>query len=246
MLPHLPSEFEARLVSRRAEKGTVPQACHEALLRCSIDPAGVAIEKLVFLELSIWVEQEGQQESEMAGEHAYHNRQHLGDVITALSFFLECDHDLSSEDKTLCLIAMLLHDFRHEGAKANRLNINSISQEQKTVDQLKHPIMSKLSPAQLQKIKDCILGTQFSSLKELHEAYLANPMDSFLRMQAYINEADISASLTQALGFPLTRLFMVERDGVEPTLIQMQNTLQRFHRECLISTPVAKHYLNRI
>jgi hypothetical protein len=158
---------------------------------------------------------------------------------------LEFDQDLSLENKTLCLIAMLLHDFGHDGAKANKLNKNSMNQEQRTVQKLNHSALNLLSESQIQVICNWILGTQFSSVQEMHEQFLHNPSDRLLRMQTYINEADISASLTQALAYPLTRLFLLERDGIEPSLQDIQTTLQKFHQECLISTPVAKHYLNR-
>ena len=245
MALHPPAVFQESLTTRRAWQSTIPEACNAALERSGIDYATDSKEKKVLQALAIWVEQEGKRQAETSGEHAYHNRQHISDTLTALGFFLEFDQDLSPQDKTLCLIAMLLHDFGHEGAKANKENTNRVSQEQRTIDLLNHPSLALLEPSQIQTMKAWILGTHFPSVKAMHEAYLHNPSDRLLRMQAYINEADISASLTQALGYPLTRLFMLERDGVEPALPEIQRTLQKFHHECLISTPVAKHYLNR-
>lgn len=242
---HSPATFQEALTLRRAQQGSIPDACNGALARCNIDESLAATEKQVLKALAIWVEQEGRRQTDSTGEHPYHNRQHIADTLTALSFFLEFDEDLSPQDKTLCLIAMLLHDFGHDGAKANKINANAISQEQRTIYQLTHPSLTLLQGSQLQTIQEWILGTQFTIIEERHEAFKHNPEDRYLRMQTYINEADISASLTQSLGYPLTRLFLLERDGLEPALEKIQHTLQSFHRECLISTPIAKHYLNR-
>jgi hypothetical protein len=240
---HPPEVFQECLVQRRAEKGNIPQACKDAIERCGIDIRSK--EKKVLEDLALWVEQEGKHQAQTTGEHPYHDRQHISETLTALSFFLEFDQDLAPEDKTLCLIAMLLHDFGHDGAGANKLSSSPETQEQRTVEKIKHPALDSLSSSQLKVIRDWILGTQFSSVQDLHQKYLINPSDRLMRMQTYINEADISASLTQALGYPLTRLFLLERDGFEPSLLDIQTTLQKFHQECFISTPVAKHYLNR-
>ena len=182
------------------------------------------------------VEAEGQYRDQLGQELAYHNRIHISETLTALSYFLMVDRQLSHKDRMICLIAMAGHDYAHQG---NFFNALEKSQEEITAQLIGLNYLAGIPVVDKNIIHSLILGTEHGKIRPNHESFRTTPSDNLLLSQVLINEADIAASLLPDLSFELTKKILNERGQQDPSDALVESAFSSFVSSVFISSKPA-------
>jgi hypothetical protein len=182
-----PNEFQLCLVALYCEPFSLTRCAEQALARLSLTNQRDDNERQLmttFWRVVSAVEHEGQHRDARASELKYHNRQHVGATLTALSCFLRLDKVLSRHAQLIALIAMAGHDFGHQGLPNKELGAN---QEQITADAIKATCLQDLTPTDQSQIASLIMGTDPQLVPLNHHRYLENPQSSQELLQVFVN-----------------------------------------------------------
>ncbi len=242
---NVPSNYLATvLVKNRLLNLSFPTACANALEICNLtkDPR-ISYSKVFqgFTHIVNVVEAEGEKLSSKGIEPHYHNRKHFSDAVTALSIYLRYSENIPNKSALLALIATVSHDLGHRGKMNSEL---PFTQESLTAEWVLSELKPYLVDEELALVNQYILKTDPNVVSNNHADYLANPDDKGYYLQVLINEADISASLIPELCHPLTDSLLRERGILKPSKSDIQKLFTAFKSQVLISTDVAKYFLN--
>lgn len=184
------------------------------------------------------VDEDGRSRAGQGGELAYHNRFHVAQTLTALSYFLE-HSNFETQHRLLALIVMAGHDLGHQG-----LSNEALGQQQESLTyDLLEPIWHSLTAEQKAWAHQWLVGTDPSLVKANHERFLKQPHDPLLGMQVLINEADVAGSLTSEFGQELTRRLLIERGNPLPTEQDVRETHKQFVSQVPLSSKQARFFL---
>lgn len=144
------------------------------------------------------VEADGHQRAERGLELAYHNREHIRDVLVALKLLVEAsDKHLSQGDVQVTALAMVGHDLGHDGLPNRSLRELEI-QSWKMVHALLKPLA--LGRQTLTRIRTLILMTDPSGYPGLAQRQRRSALSSQMALAV---DADLFASLLPSRGFSL-------------------------------------------
>lgn len=144
------------------------------------------------------VEADGQQRFEQGHELAYHNRDHVRDVLLALNLLVEaCPDSLSAEDMHLTVLAMVGHDLGHDGLP-NRTPRELETQSWEMVRDLLAPLA--LGHRASRRISSIILMTDPKDYPRLARRRRNSVLATQIGLAV---DADLFASLLPSRGFML-------------------------------------------
>jgi len=138
-------------------------------------------------------------------EPKYHNRLHIADVLTAISFLIyiqsKIQGDLDNEWIACALLSAISHDFDHPG-KVNQFESEI---ESKTVQQLQPFLLNHQVPSHWRKtLERAILRSDFSLVKKNHELVKGKNFQCDQDwLIIFLNEADVMASASDKFGLQL-------------------------------------------
>lgn len=150
----------------------------------------------VAVQLLAQVEAEGAVAALAGGEPAFHNREHVGDVLDALLLLMREEPALGVEDKAVLLVAMIAHDFRHPG-RPNR----TLRELESAAYRAAQPALTGLSAREKRRVEHLILSTDPKGYDRL-----ARPLVHGRTAQACAQmavAADLLASVLPLRGFYL-------------------------------------------
>ena len=142
-------------------------------------------------------EAHGQALAAQSAENAYHNREHVSDVLIALGILLDHMGDaLTAEQKTLLILAMIAHDYGHNGS----INRTAFELEHASFQAVRPMLDAAAVPVRQQaRVRRLILLTDPHCQK-----WIAALTPGIFATQARLAvEADLMASLMPARGFYL-------------------------------------------
>lgn len=181
----------------------------------------------VALALAEKVEQMGRQAASLGHELPYHNRDHVADVLLALSaLFQPAATSLSVTDKALLVTAMLAHDLGHAG----RLNSHRYELEWQAW-QATAPLLAALPTRMQRAILHIILSTDPASYARLNRELPGK----YRHIAQIAVEADLWASIQPERGFYLGAQLGRELASSDPALAARLQSLDgrlRFLRHC--------------
>ena len=196
------------------------------------------------------VEADGVARQAQGIEPAYHNRQHIVEVLTATQMLLEAQQSalepiqtcLDLKQRLLLLIAAIGHDYLHDGglnqslADAERLSANAIQEIL---------LNAGLSLPDAQHVHDLIMATARANVVENHTTARSHPdaLDANLLAKLIISEVDIFASLMPNYGIKSGEKLAEEcrRAGVHnASMIASHQGRQFFLTNSFVSSPHAK------
>lgn len=147
-------------------------------------------------QLSAELESRGEAAAALGSEPAFHNREHICDVLTALRLLMQHAPELSLSDKSALLIAMIAHDFDHPG----RPNTSRRELEVRAWHDIA-PVLTPLPVQHRSSIRHLILSTDPAEYPRL-QRQLASSSARIARTQIAI-AADLMASILPLRGFYL-------------------------------------------
>lgn len=196
----------------------------------------------------------------------FHNTQHTQDVLTLLAALLKAWRDISDShkndhpipawhenDAATTMLAMLGHDWGHDGGPFDRLE----RLEDHAAQQTSMALKSLLSPNEVTFWNDDLLhtligGTDPRLQNKVHDRWLDEGDSRTAWLQVLACEADIGTSLLPAHGLFLSQLLNEERrqwcisqgtpdlDNTNILNNQVQMMRQKFLQHARISSPCAE------
>lgn len=175
-------------------------------------------------ELADMIEADGQSRRARGAEPAYHNRLHMADTLVGLTvLLLESRRDEAargaarpaSRGELLALLAMLGHDYLHDGS----INRSPGELELRSADALV-PVMQRhgLAAADRALVRELILRTDPSGVAASHQKLVGRRFATTDPdcLAVLVQEADILASSLPVPGLELTRSLAEEWERVDP------------------------------
>ncbi len=210
--PGLPRVFDGSLRWLVQSGYPTVQAGQQRLLRIAM-----AVSRLI--------EDEGAQQAAAGCEPAYHNRLHIADTVVAMTVLLRARRWVVGamgaavqREELLCLLAMLIHDFQHNG----RINTQPGEIERRSLEAfLPHALRLRIALDDWSLLNRLVLHTDPASVGALHEAFCAAPPTASRRIEAtemavLVTEADVLASALSHPGQALGHCLMRERAALDP------------------------------
>ena len=144
------------------------------------------------------VEADGQRRAERGCELAYHNREHVKDVLVALKLLADAaPNALAAEDLHLTILAMVGHDLGHDGLP-NRSPRQLEIQSSQMVCSLMDP--STLGHQRLRRLRTIILMTDPKDYPRLAQRSRSSVLSTQIALAV---DADLFTSLLPSRGFLL-------------------------------------------
>lgn len=164
------------------------------------------------------VEHEGALQADRGCEPSYHNRLHLADTVVSMATLLKARREWApravqslQHAELLCLLAMVIHDFQHQG----QINESPGEIERHSLQHfMPHARTLGLTRQDWTTLTRLVLNTDPASVGPLHDEFRAGmpvpqaPLE-LREMAVLVTEADVLASglprIGHALGEALTR-----------------------------------------
>lgn len=204
-----------------------PQAGSSA--RSGLQPAATArLLKAVQATARI-VEGEGARLAGLGREPAYHNRLHIADTLVGMACLLRVRREMASRGSSrtkshhplqpaemMGLLAMLIHDFQHDG----RVNDGPGELERRSLQQfLPHAKLIDLSLEEWNTLTRLVLNTDPATVGTLHDEFRASAASTatvpgaplnLRELAVLVTEADVLASVMRETGEALGRALTEE------------------------------------
>lgn len=182
-------------------------------------------------------------------EPAYHNRQHIVEVVISTLILLDAEANslglqplLNLKQRLLLLIAAIGHDYLHDGG----INQSVSDAESLSANAVK-TIMLEAGACELdaEHVHALIMATARANVVENHQAVKLNPeiLDANLLAKLLISEADVFASLMPVYGIQNGKKLSEENLKAGVSNAEMIGTYQGrqlFLANTFISSPHAK------
>lgn len=182
------------------------------------DAAAHRVMRMV-VEAARIVEREGARQAAQGHEPAYHNRLHIADTLVSLVVLLQSRRQALGitnrrlqREEALCLLAMTIHDFGHDG----RINAQAGDMERCSLQAfLPHARRIGVSLEEWTILSRLVLHTDPASVGRLHHEYrtaMAQGSEDWdwREMAALVTEADVLASALPEPGQSLGQALMRE------------------------------------